>query len=244
MAITAEDLKKISPRMLALLLAVVFLLLGYFYWFFLFQAAWEKRTALRTKTEELAQQIADKERIAAQKDKYLKEVAMLKEAFVIALTKLPDQREIPGLLQSVSLAGKAAGVEFLLFEPKPPEIPAAQPAGKGAEVRANLKPSDQRAEQKPGEQAKGGPKPPPTPDRFYQEIPVKVDLAGSFNSMIYFFDKVSRLPRIVNIEDISFGEAKDVPRRGRIVNGHCTVKTYMFTEKVEKKGGKPDEKKK
>ena len=244
MAITAEDLKKISPRMLALLLAVVFLLLGYFYWFFLFNAAWEKRTALQTKTEELAQQITEKERIAAQKDKYLKEVAMLKEAFVIALTKLPDQREIPGLLQSVSLAGKAAGVEFLLFEPKPPEIPAAQPAGKGAEVRANLKPSDQRVEQKPGEQAKGGPKPPSLPDRFYEEIPVKVNLSGKFNSMIYFFEKVSKLPRIVNIEDISFGDAKDVPRRGRIVNANCTVKTYMFTEKVEKKGGKPDETKK
>jgi len=32
MAITADDLKKLSPKMLALLLAVVFLLLGYF-WF-------------------------------------------------------------------------------------------------------------------------------------------------------------------------------------------------------------------
>ena len=100
MAITAEDLKKISPRMLALLLAVVFLLLGYFYWFFLFQAAWEKRTALQTKTEELAQQIADKERIAAQKDKYLKEVAVLKEAFVIALT--------PGARIDLSLGALAA----------------------------------------------------------------------------------------------------------------------------------------
>lgn len=242
MAITADDLKKLSPKMLALLLAVVFLLLGYFYWFFLFQAAWEKRTALQTKTEELAQQIADKERIAAQKDKYLKEVAVLKEAFIIALTKLPDQREIPGLFQAVSVAGREAGIDFLLFEPKPPEKPAA-PVGKGAEVRANLKPSDQRAEQKPGTPSKGGPTPAGAADRFYEEIPVKVTINGGFVNTVFFFDKVSRLPRIINIEDVSIGDAKDVPGRGRLANTSCVIKTYMFTEKMDK-GGRGDDKKK
>jgi len=73
---------------------------------------------------------------------------------------------------------------------------------------------------------------------------VRVNVTGGFNNMVYFFDRVAKLPRIVNIEDISFGDAKDVPGRGRLVNTTCTVKTYMFTEKVEKKGGKKDEKKK
>jgi len=243
MAITVEDLKKLSPKMMAAILAVVFLLLGYFYWFFLFNAAWEKRGNLKTKLGELDQQITAKERIVAQKGKYLKEVALLKEAFTLALTKLPDQREIPGLFQSVSLAGKAAGIEFLLFEPKPPEKPPEKPPDKGAEVRANIKPSDQRAEQKPGDQAKGAPKPPSPPDKFYEDIPVKVNITGGFNNIVYFFDKVAKLPRIINIEEISFGDAKDVPGRGRIVNTSCTVKTYMFTEKMEKRDGKPDEKK-
>jgi type IV pilus assembly protein PilO len=156
MAITVDDLKKLSPKMLALLLVVVFLLLGYFYWFFLFNAAWEKRSALQIKADELGKQLVAKERIAAQKAKYLKEVALLKEAFTLALTKLPDQREIPGLFQAVSVAGREGGIDFLLFEPKPPETPAEKPAGAGAEVRANLKPSDQRADQKPGDK-KGGP---------------------------------------------------------------------------------------
>ncbi len=245
MAITVEDLKKLSPKMVAALMAGVFVLLGYFYWFLLFNAAWEKRTALQTKSADLEQQITTKERIVAQKDKYLKEVALLKEAFMLALTKLPDQREIPGLFQSVSLAGKAAGIEFLLFEPKPPEKPPEKPPDKGAEVRANLKPSDQRAEQKPGEPAKpGAPRPPAAPEKFYEEIPVKVNITGAFNNIVYFFDKVAKLPRIINIEDINFGDAKNVPGRGIIVNTGCVVKTYMFTEKMAKKGGKPDEKKK
>ncbi|HAJ27130.1 MAG TPA: hypothetical protein DCG53_07795, partial [Syntrophus sp. (in: bacteria)] len=106
MAITVEDLKKLSPKMLALLLVVVFLLLGYFYWFLLFNDAWEKRGVLQAKAAELGQQITEKERIVAQKGKFLKEVALLKEAFALALTKLPDQREIPGLFQAVSVAGR------------------------------------------------------------------------------------------------------------------------------------------
>jgi len=244
MAITVDDLKKLSPKMLALLVLVAFLLLGYFYWFFLFNDAWEKRSVLQAKADELGQQIAEKERIVAQKGKYLKEVALLKEAFTVALTKLPDQREIPGLFQAVSVAGREAGIDFLLFEPKPPEKPAEKPVGKGAEVKANLKPSDQRADQKPGDQKKDGPKPPPMPDKFYEEIPVKVNINGGFNNVVYFFDKVAKLPRIINIEDISMSDAKDVPGRGRIVNTTCVVKTYMFTEKAGDKGGVPDAKKK
>jgi type IV pilus assembly protein PilO len=241
MAITVEDLKKLSPKMLALLLLVAFLLLGYFYWFLLFNDAWEKRSALQVKADELGKQIEEKERIVAQKGKYLKEVALLKEAFTIALTKLPDQREIPGLFQAVSVAGREGGIDFLLFEPKPPEKPAEKPAGKGAEVKANLKPSDQRADQN---QKKDGPKAPPMPDKFYEEIPVKVNINGGFNNVVYFFDKVAKLPRIINIEDISIGDAKDVPGRGRVVNTTCVVKTYMFTEKAGDKDGVPDAKKK
>ncbi len=228
-------------------MAVVFMLLAYFYWFFLFNAAWEKRGALQTKLSDLEQQVAAKERIVAQKDKYLKEIVRLKEEFSIALTKLPDKREVPGLFQSVSLAGKAAGIDFLLFEPKAPEKPPDKPPDKGAEVRANLKPSDQRAEQKPGEPAKPGAKPPAASDKFYEEIPVKVNIAGGFNNIVYFFDKVAKLPRIVNIEEITFVDAKGISGGRMIVNTNCTVKTYMFTEKTEKmdkKGGKPDEKKK
>ena len=244
MAITVEDLKKLSPKMLALLLVVAFLLLGYFYWFLLFNDAWEKRGVLQAKAAELGQQITEKERIVAQKGKFLKEVALLKEAFALALTKLPDQREIPGLFQAVSVAGRETGIDFLLFEPKPPEKPAEKPAGKGAEVRANLKPSDQRADQKPGDQKKDGPKPLPVPDKFYEEIPVRVNINGGFNNIVYFFDKVARLPRIINIEDISISDAKDVPGRGRVVNTTCVVKTYMFTEKAGDKDGVPDAKKK
>ena len=78
----------------------------------------QKKTSLDKKLEEMQVQIKEKEKIALQLNKYITDVAALKENYKVALQKLPDQREIPGLFHSVALAGKDAGIEFLLFEPK------------------------------------------------------------------------------------------------------------------------------
>ncbi len=112
-----------------------------------------KRTSLQTKLVELQAQVDRQERIATQKAKYLSEVAALNEAFQMALTKLPDKREIQPLFQSVATSGKSAGLDFLLFEPKPPpKPPEAKPS-----VKDNLKPSDQQAAQKPAAGAPAAP---------------------------------------------------------------------------------------
>ena len=170
------------------------------------------------------------------------DVAVLKENYKIALQKLPDQREIPALFHSVALAGKDAGVEFLLFEPKAavPKVLDKQPSGV-PKAAALLKPSDQKqSEQKPAEASNakpvaGGKKataPPPEP--FYEEIPVGVSVMGTFQNILYFFEKVAKLPRIINISDISMGDRKDVKGRGQLVTASCTIKTYMFIDKKEK----------
>jgi type IV pilus assembly protein PilO len=39
-----------------------------------------------------------------------------------ALTELPNSKEIPALLTSITSAGKSAGLDFLIFRPKP-EVP-------------------------------------------------------------------------------------------------------------------------
>ena len=58
-----------------------------------------------------------------------------------------------------------------------------------------------------------------------------VQLAGGFHNTVSFFEQVARLPRIVNIEDITMGDAKDVKGRGYVMKTSCTVKTYMFVDK-------------
>lgn len=78
---------------------------------------------------------------------------------------------------------------------------------------------------------------------FYAEIPVSMAVVGGYKSYILFADKVSHLPRIVNLSDIGFSQPK---RRGdglMQVNVICAATTFRFLEQaaqpvVEKKGTK------
>lgn len=46
-------------------------------------------------------------------------MARVEEAFHMATRALPDKKEIPSLLKSVSRAGSSAGLNFVLFQPDP-----------------------------------------------------------------------------------------------------------------------------
>ena len=65
---------------------------------------------------------------------------------------------------------------------------------------------------------------------FYAEIPVSIKIAGNYHNVGLFFDKVSRLSRIVNIKDIVIA----TPREGGMLNTSCTAVTYRFVETEEK----------
>ena len=227
-----DAIKKLPPKQKALAVALIYLLLAAAYYFLVLESSFEKKGALETKLTELQTQVTEKERLASQKNKYIRELNELNETLRTALTKLPDQREIPGLLYSVAQAGKDTGIDFTLFEPKPAEKkqPEAQPA---AAKPAAAKPD----EKKPADAKAAAAK--PVEEKFYEEIPVKVSIIGSFQNTALFFEKVARLPRIINIEEITM-EGKDV--KGRRLNyTSCVVKTYMFLEKMGEK--KADEKK-
>ncbi|MGZ6193556.1 MAG: type 4a pilus biogenesis protein PilO [Syntrophales bacterium] len=224
MAITFDDIKKWSPKRKAITLGLIYLLLGGAYYSLVLQSSMDQKGSLETKLSELQEKVQEKQGLAAQKGRYVREVNTLREEFKIALTKLPDQREIPGLLYSVAQAGKDSGVDFILFEPK-----QAEKKPKEAEDLGVKPPAAKAAAQKPGDKT-----PNPREEQFYEEIPVKVSITGSFHNTVTFFEKVAKLPRIVNIEDISMSETKDI-RRGRLIVTNCVIKTYMFLEKMDEK---------
>ena len=226
MDINVDDLKKLSLKMKALIVFLICLLLGYFYYMFFFQAILGKQMALDTKLTEMQQQIVEKEKVVAQLDRYIREVNLLRESFKLALLKLPNAREIAGLLASVVLSGEEAGVNFLLFEPKPPERKPPE-----VKLGAPPKPTDAKAPPAKPADAKIPPAKPAVPEKFYDEIPIKVQISGSFHNTVSFYAKIAKLPRIVNVEEIAMGDAKDVKGKGRIVRTSCTVKTYMFVDK-------------
>ena len=227
MAIDANDLKKLSPRVKALLVFLFYLVLSYLYFMLYLQGALDKHEALSAKLTGLQQQVTEKEKALAQLGTYTREVGALKEAFKQALMMLPNQKEIPDLLLAVANAGRSAGVDFLVFEPKMPEKkpPEMNPAA--------AKPAAPKPAAPPGKPAdvQGQMPKPVESEKFYEELPIKVQLAGGFHNTLSFFELVARLPRIVNIEDITMGDAKDVKGRGRLMKTSCTVKTYMFLDK-------------
>lgn len=66
---------------------------------------------------------------------------------------------------------------------------------------------------------------------FYAELPVAMSVRGDYHNLAMFFDKVARLSRIVNIQNISMGRTKGGDR----LNTTCTAVTYKFVEAPPKK---------
>jgi len=122
--------------------------------------------------------------------------------FRLALQLLPDTKEIPSLLESISKAGQDSGLEFILFQPS-------------AEVSRD----------------------------FYAEIPVKIQVKGGYHSLAIFFDKVGKLPRIVNMFDIKITTPKTKGTQGYL-DASCVAMTYRFLEASEMKASKAKKKKK
>ena len=117
-----------------------------------------------------------------------------------ALTQLPNEKEIPEILKSISSLGKESNLEFTLFRPKP-EVP----------------------------------------QQFYAQVPIELSVLGSYHNIGMFFDKVSKLPRIINVVDFNMTRAKDVKGRSEnevLVKTSCMFNTYRFIEqkREEKKG--------
>ncbi len=76
---------------------------------------------------------------------------------------------------------------------------------------------------------------------FYAEVPVALKLTGSYHQAAAFFDAVSRMERIVNIQNLTMGSAKDVKGKTTL-KVDCTAITFRFVDnpppKKGKKGGK------
>ncbi len=95
----------------------------------------------------------------------------------------------------------------------------------------------------------------PTPEvtqEFLALIPVEIRVKGTYTDVAIFFDRVSKMPRIVNISGVSMEGAKEMLGRWEIATS-CTATTFKFIEKattdlakdkkVEDKKGVPPSKK-
>lgn len=86
---------------------------------FLWYPKYQEHQTLVTELTKLQAEIDDKNRIVANLPKLQAEYDQLNRELDLALTELPNSKEIPSLLTSITTLGKGAGLDFLVFRPKP-----------------------------------------------------------------------------------------------------------------------------
>jgi type IV pilus assembly protein PilO len=72
---------------------------------------------------------------------------------------------------------------------------------------------------------------PEVTQEFLAMIPVEIKVKGAYTDVAIFFDRVSKMPRIVNISGVSMEGAKEVLGRWEIITS-CTATTFKFIEKA------------
>jgi type IV pilus assembly protein PilO len=68
------------------------------------------------------------------------------------------------------------------------------------------------------------------PKDFYAEIPVNINVNGPYHNLGFFLDQVSKLDRIVTVDNIKMGGPK-MDAGEMLLASSCTLKTYRFTNK-------------
>jgi type IV pilus assembly protein PilO len=76
---------------------------------------------------------------------------------------------------------------------------------------------------------------PEEPQQFYAKVPIELVFLGNYHNTGIFFDKVSKLPRIINVVNFNMIRAQAAEKAKAdeeiLVRTSCLVNTYRFVEK-------------
>lgn len=110
-------LKLPTKQKILILILVVALEAAAMVWFF-YVPKYKELENLKVELTKLQAEIDDKTRIANNLPRLQAEYEQLNRELAQALTELPNSKEIPSLLTSITTLGKNAGLDFLVFRPK------------------------------------------------------------------------------------------------------------------------------
>ena len=147
--------------------------------------------ALETKKAGIEAEIRKVEKIASDLGKHEAEVTEIQRQFTEASLLLPDEKEIPSLLATISGQATASGLDVLSFKPL--------------------------AEK---------------PQQFYAEIPVDIAVQGTYHNVGVFLDKISKLPRVVSVNNIKMDSPKQTGGE-MLLNSTFQLVTYRFLNPAE-----------
>jgi type IV pilus assembly protein PilO len=202
MALTMDSILKLpTPKKVLILVGILIAIAGLYLYALIIPIQDELKVA-KVELSKLEKELNNSKAITRELPKFKEQVARLNEELKNALMQLPNEKEIPEILKTISSLGKESGLEFTLFKPKSEE-----------------------------------------PQQFYAKVPIELVALGNYHNIGIFFDKVSKLPRIINVIDFNITRAKDVKGKGDpelLLKTSCMINTYRFIEKKseEKKSEK------
>jgi type IV pilus assembly protein PilO len=113
-----EKILKLPTKQKILLLILVVLLEAAAMVRFLYVPKYNEFTNIKVELTKLQSEIDDKIKIANNLPRLQAEYEGLNRELAQALTELPNSKEIPSLLTSITTLGKSAALDFLVFRPK------------------------------------------------------------------------------------------------------------------------------
>ncbi|HXI09899.1 MAG TPA: type 4a pilus biogenesis protein PilO [Thermodesulfobacteriota bacterium] len=110
-------LKLPLKKRVLILVAINVVLAGLIYWLFTGPKMGEIKR-LNVNLQDLNAKLAENRTIAADIPRYLKEKEDMENKLKAAVAQLPNEKEIPDLIDGISLSGQKAGLKILLFKPE------------------------------------------------------------------------------------------------------------------------------
>jgi type IV pilus assembly protein PilO len=179
-----EKVEKIKMPIRIAIFAGTIVILVVAFWYFVYDPYSTEIAETEGKIAKLQTEINKAKARAGNLKRFEVEYAEVDAQFQEALKLLPNTKEIPSLLKSVTQLGTDSQLEFLLFSPQ-----------------------RERAQD------------------FFMEIPVSIEVSGTYHNVAIFFDKVGQMERIVNILNVSMTPQKE---RSTILTARFDAVTYRF----------------
>lgn len=191
MAIDAETIANLSPaKKLILLFVIVGIIVGS-YWYGFYRSKARTLKTLEAEYSTKQAKLNENEAIVRNLPRFKEEVDKLNVRLKTVVRELPNRREIPNLLETVSNLGAINGLEVVYVKPNP-------------DVNKD----------------------------FYAEVPIQIKVKGGYHEVGMFFDAVSKLPRIINVSNVTMGNPKEDKDGGALqLDVSTTATTYRYIEK-------------
>ena len=113
-----EKILKLPAKQKIMILVLVSIIEATALVWFLYLPKYKELDGLKAELTKLQDDINKKTQIANNLPKLQIEYDQLNQELAQALTELPNSKEIPSLLTSITTLGKSAGLDFLTFRPK------------------------------------------------------------------------------------------------------------------------------